>query len=169
MNRLADKTVIVTGGAVGIGRACVIRMAEEGAKVAVFDTDEAEGRSLGSDLTARGYDVAFWAVDVTNEAALKAAIDAAAARFGGLHVMVNNAGISGSPKPTDQVTEAEWDLVQAVNVKGVFFRHQARDPASARGGRRVDHQPVFHRRTDRHRRHRALSRLEGCGAADVQE
>jgi len=121
MNRLADKNVIVTGGAVGIGRACVIRMAEEGAKVAVFDTDEAEGRTLAGDLTARGHEVAFWAVDVTNEAALKAAIDAVAARFGGLHVMVNNAGISGSPKPTDQVTEAEWDLVQAVNVKGVFF------------------------------------------------
>jgi 2-deoxy-D-gluconate 3-dehydrogenase len=55
---------------------------------------------------------------------MKAAIDAAAARFGGLHVLVNNAGISGSPKPTDQVTEAEWDLVQAVNVKGVFFLTQ---------------------------------------------
>jgi NAD(P)-dependent dehydrogenase (short-subunit alcohol dehydrogenase family) len=121
MNRLADKTAIVTGGGVGIGRACVIRMAEEGAKVAVFDRDEAEGRALADDLTAKGHDVAFWAVDVTNEPALKAAIDAVAARFGGLHVMVNNAGISGSPKPTDQVTEAEWDLVQAVNVKGVFF------------------------------------------------
>ena len=101
MNRLADMTAIVTGGAVGIGRACVIRMAEEGAKVAVFDRDEAEGHALANDLTA--------------------AIDAAAARLGGLHVLVNNAGISGSTKPTDQVTEAEWDLVQAVNVKGVFF------------------------------------------------
>lgn len=121
MNRLADKTAIVTGGAVGIGRACVIRMAEEGAKVAVFDRDEAEGRALADELADKGHDVAFWAVDVTNEAALKAAMDAVAARFGGLHVMVNNAGISGSPKPTDQVTEAEWDLVQAVNVKGVFF------------------------------------------------
>lgn len=52
---------------------------------------------------------------------MKAAIDTAAARFGGLDVRVNNAGISGSPKPIDQVTEAEWDRVQAVNVKGVFF------------------------------------------------
>jgi NAD(P)-dependent dehydrogenase (short-subunit alcohol dehydrogenase family) len=58
---------------------------------------------------------------VTEEAAVKSAIDAAAARFGGLSVMVNNAGISGSPKPTEQVSEAEWDRVQAVNVKGVFF------------------------------------------------
>jgi NAD(P)-dependent dehydrogenase (short-subunit alcohol dehydrogenase family) len=121
MNRLAGKTAIVTGGAVGIGRACVERMAQEGAKVAILDVMEAEGKALAAALTAQGHDAGFWAVDVTDEAAVKAAIDAAAARFGGLHVMVNNAGISGSPKPTDQVTEAEWDKVQAVNVKGVFF------------------------------------------------
>lgn len=121
MNRLTGKTAIVTGGAVGIGRACAQRMAEEGAKVAIFDVLEPEGAALAAELTARGHEVAFWAVDVTDEAAMKAAIDAAAARFGGLHVMVNNAGISGSPKPTDQVSEAEWDRVQAVNVKGVFF------------------------------------------------
>jgi NAD(P)-dependent dehydrogenase (short-subunit alcohol dehydrogenase family) len=121
MNRLAGKTAIVTGGAVGIGRACVERMAEEGAKVAIFDVMEAEGKAVADALTAEGHDVAFWPVDVTDEAAVKAAVDAAAARFGGLQVMVNNAGISGSPKPTDQVTEGEWDQVQAVNVKGVFF------------------------------------------------
>jgi NAD(P)-dependent dehydrogenase (short-subunit alcohol dehydrogenase family) len=121
MNRLAGKTAIVTGGAVGIGRACVQRMAEEGANVAIFDVLETEGQALASDLAAKGHAVAFWRVDVADEIAVKAAIDAAVARFGGLHVIVNNAGISGSPKPTDQVTEAEWDLVQAVNVKGVFF------------------------------------------------
>jgi NAD(P)-dependent dehydrogenase (short-subunit alcohol dehydrogenase family) len=121
MNRLAGKAAIVTGGAVGIGRACVQRMAEEGAKVAILDVMASEGTALAADLTARGHDVAFWQVDVSDEAAVKSAIDAAATRFGGLQVMVNNAGISGSPKPTDQVTEAEWDRVQAVNVKGVFF------------------------------------------------
>jgi len=121
MNRLDSRTAIVTGGAVGIGRACVIRMAEEGAKVAILDLLEAEGKALAADLVAKGHEVAFWPVDVADEAGMKAAIDAAAARFGGLHVLVNNAGISGSPKPTDQVTEAEWDRVQAVNVKGVFF------------------------------------------------
>jgi NAD(P)-dependent dehydrogenase (short-subunit alcohol dehydrogenase family) len=121
MTRLAQKTAIVTGGAVGIGRACVERMAEAGAKVAIFDRLADEGTRLAADLSAKGHQVAFWQVDVTDEATMKAAIDAVASRFGGLHVMVNNAGISGSPLPTDQVTEADWDLVQAVNVKGVMF------------------------------------------------
>jgi NAD(P)-dependent dehydrogenase (short-subunit alcohol dehydrogenase family) len=121
MNRLSGKTAIVTGGAVGIGRACVERMTQEGAKVAILDVLDADGEMLASDLAAQGHAVAFWRVDVTDETATKAAIDSAAARFGGLHVMVNNAGISGSPKPTDQVSEEEWDRVQAVNVKGVLF------------------------------------------------
>lgn len=121
MNRLSGKTAIVTGGAVGIGRACVERMAQEGAMVAIFDVLEDEGEALASGLTAHGHSVAFWRVDVTDEAAMKAAIDATVARFGGLQVMVNNAGISGSPKPSDQVSEEEWDRVQAVNVKGVLF------------------------------------------------
>lgn len=121
MNRLSGKIAIVTGGAVGIGRACVERMVEEGAKVAIFDVMQAEGASLAADLAGKGHDVAFWRVDVSDEAAVKSAIDAAIVRFGGLDVLVNNAGISGAPKPTDQMTEAEWDRVQAVNVKGVFF------------------------------------------------
>ena len=136
MTRLAGKTAIVTGGALGIGRACAERMAGEGARVAIFDQMEAEGRALAGDLAARGHDVAFWPVDVTDEAAVKTATDAAAARFGGLHVLVNNAGISGSPSPADQVTEAEWDRVQAVNVKGVLFatKHAIPHLRAAGGG-----------------------------------
>ncbi|WP_434617441.1 SDR family NAD(P)-dependent oxidoreductase [Tabrizicola sp. M-4] len=136
MNRLSGKTATVTGGAIGIGRACVERMAKEGAKVAIFDVMQAEGEALARELAAEGHEVAFWRVDVTDEAAVKAALDAAAARFGGLNVMVNNAGISGAPKPTDQVTEEEWDRVQAVNVKGVFFgtKHAIPHMRKAGGG-----------------------------------
>lgn len=136
MNRLTGKTAIVTGGAVGIGRACVERMAEEGAKVAILDVLANEGEALAKVLCEAGYDVAYWTVDVTDEAAVKAAVDAAAARFGGLDVMVNNAGISGSPAPTDQVSEADWDRVQAVNVKGVFFgtKHAIPHLRAAGGG-----------------------------------
>lgn len=136
MDRLKAKCAIVTGGAVGIGRACVERMAQEGAKVAVFDVLEAEGKAMVDALTAEGRDVVFCPVDVADEAAVKGAIDAVAARFGRLQVLVNNAGISGSPKPVDQVTEAEWDRVQAVNVKGVFFgtKHAIPHLRAAGGG-----------------------------------
>jgi NAD(P)-dependent dehydrogenase (short-subunit alcohol dehydrogenase family) len=136
LDRLKAKCTIVTGGAVGIGRACVKRMAHEGAKVAVFDVMEAEGKAVVDELTAEGHEAAFWLVDVTDEAVVKGAIDAVAARFGALQVIVNNAGISGSPKPVDQVSEAEWDRVQAVNVKGVFFstKHAIPHLRAAGGG-----------------------------------
>ncbi len=136
MDRLTGSKCVVTGGAVGIGQACVERMAMEGAKVAIFDVLEAEGRALADRLVAQGFAVGFWPVDVTNEEAMQTAIKAAADQFGGLTVMVNNAGISGTPKATDQVTETEWDLVQAVNVKGVFFgtKHAVPHLRKAGGG-----------------------------------
>jgi NAD(P)-dependent dehydrogenase (short-subunit alcohol dehydrogenase family) len=135
MNRLSEKCAIVTGGAIGIGRACVERMAEEGAKVAIFDVLDAEGTALAAKLSARGHTVTYQHIDVTDEAGMKSAIDTAAGKLGGLHVMVNNAGISGIPKPTDQVTEAEWDRVQAVNVKGVFFGTKHAIPHMRRAGK----------------------------------
>ncbi len=121
MNRLQDRVCIITGGAVGIGRACALRMAEEGARIAVFDVLDEAGRALADELLARGSQAHFWHVDVTDEAAVAAAIGEVETRFGAVHVLVNNAGISGANKPTHEITEAEWDRVQAVNVKGVFF------------------------------------------------
>lgn len=121
MNRLKNKTCIVTGAALGIGRACVRRMAEEGARVALFDVLDEDGVALERELRASGYDAGYWHVDVADEVAVKLAIDEVAARFGDLHVLVNNAGIAGANKPTHELSEQEWDRVQAVNVKGVFF------------------------------------------------
>jgi NAD(P)-dependent dehydrogenase (short-subunit alcohol dehydrogenase family) len=136
MDRLSGKTAIITGGGVGIGRACAIRMAEEGARIALFDVLEREGIGLATELASRGLEAEFWKVDVSDQDSVQSAIDAAASHFGRLDVLVNNAGISGSPAPTDQVTEAEWDRVQAVNVKGVFFctKHAIPHLQAAGGG-----------------------------------
>ena len=73
---------------------------------------------------------------MSDEAAVHSAIDAVAEHFGGLHVLVNNAGIAGSAQATDEVTEAEWDRVQAINVKGVFFgtKHAIPHLRAAGGG-----------------------------------
>ena len=121
MGRLTDKTAIVTGGALGLGRAIATRMAQEGATVAVLDTLEPEGRSLVDELTTQGLSAAFERCDVTMETDVAEAFARVAARFGGFNTLVNNAGVAGVNKPTHEITEAEWDRVQAVNVKGVFF------------------------------------------------
>ena len=136
MERLRGKVAIVTGAAVGLGCAIAKRMAEEGAKVALFDILTAEGEAAAARLRESGFEVEFWRCDVAREAEVSAAIDAAARRFGRIDIVVNNAGVSGANKPTHEITEAEWDFVQAINVKGVFFgtKHAIPHLRAAGGG-----------------------------------
>lgn len=134
MNRVQGKTCIVTGGAVGIGHACALRLAGEGAAVAIFDRLDAEGLALVDTITRAGGKAGYWHVDVTREADVARAIDEVADRFGGVDVLVNNAGISGSTRLTHEITEAEWDQVQAVNVKGVLFCAKRPIPRMRRAG-----------------------------------
>jgi len=135
VDRVKGKTCIVTGAALGIGRACSLRLAEEGASLALFDRiDGADTQRLVDELHAKGAPARYWHVDVSNEKAVKAAIDGVADHFGALHVLVNNAGIAGTNKPTHELTEEEWDRVQAVNVKGVFFCTKHAIPHLRRAG-----------------------------------
>jgi NAD(P)-dependent dehydrogenase (short-subunit alcohol dehydrogenase family) len=134
MNRLAGKVAIITGAALGLGKATAIRMAEEGAKVAILDIHDKEGEALAKDLNGRGLTAAYWHCDVTREAEVAAVIAAIVAKFKTLTILVNNAGIAGANKPTHELTEAEWDAVQAVNVKGVFFCTKHAIPALKQAG-----------------------------------
>ena len=134
MNRLNGKVCIVTGAALGIGRACALRLGEQGAQLALFDVLDDIGNALAESLQAKGVDARYWHVDVTSEKSVKAATDGAAAHYGTLHVLVNNAGIAGANKPTHEITEEEWDRVQAVNVKGVFFCTKHAIPHMKRAG-----------------------------------
>ena len=132
MGRLSGKVALVTGGAVGIGAACVARMIEAGARVAIVDVHDDTGRKLAEQL---GANARYIHADVSVEAEVAAAIAGTVAAFGRLDVLVNNAGIAGANKPTHELTEAEWDRVQAVNVKGVFFcTKHAIAPLRAAGG-----------------------------------
>ena len=135
MNRLNGKVCIITGAALGIGRACALRMGEEGAQLALFDVLDDAGDALAESLRAKGVGARYWHVDVASEKSVQAAVDGAAAHFGALHVLVNNAGIAGANKPTHEITEEEWDRVQAVNVKGVFFCTKHAIPHMKRAGR----------------------------------
>ena len=132
MNRLDGKVALVTGAALGIGAACVRRMVEAGARVAIVDLHDGAGQQLAAEL---GAPARYFHADVAVEAEVAAAISATVTAFGRLDVLVNNAGIAGPDKPTHELTEAEWDKVQAVNVKGVFFcTKHAIAPLRAAGG-----------------------------------
>lgn len=134
MQRLKHKVAVVTGAAMGLGQAIAARMAEEGASVALLDLLEDEARTTAAELGSRGLECEGWGCDVSSERAVEAAMAAAVARFGRLDILVNNAGVSGVDKPTHEVTEAEWDWVQAVNVKGVFFGVKHAVPHLRRAG-----------------------------------
>jgi len=145
MQRVKGKVCIVTGAALGIGEATARRLAEEGARVALFDLHDDEGQRLAEQLRSQGAEARYWHVDVTSEAGVKRAIDGVADTWGALHVLVNNAGIAGANKPTHEITEAEWDAVQAVNVKGVFFcvKHAIPHLRRAGGGSIVNLSSIY--------------------------
>ena len=121
MGRVDGKVAIVTGGSLGIGRAACILLARHGAAVAITDVLDAEGRKLAEEINHGKGRVRFWHLDVSKEAEVKSVFADIAQTFGKIDVLVNNAGIAGTSKPTHEITEGEWDRVQAVNVKGVFF------------------------------------------------
>jgi NAD(P)-dependent dehydrogenase (short-subunit alcohol dehydrogenase family) len=145
MNRLKGMVAAITGASLGLGRATAIRMAEEGAAVAVLDVLEAEGTALADELVARSLKARFWRCDVSSEAEVKRVIDAVAAHFGRLDILVNNAGVAGANKPTHEITETEWDWVQAINVKGVFFctKHAIAHLRRAGGGSIINLSSIY--------------------------
>jgi len=120
--RLEDKTMVVTGGALGIGKACCLRAAEQGASVAVTDIRDEDGSAVAEEIVRNGGKARYWHLDTTNSGEIGAVFDQIAdAPLGGIDILVNNAGISGADKPTDRIEESEWEEVIDVNVKGVFL------------------------------------------------
>jgi NAD(P)-dependent dehydrogenase (short-subunit alcohol dehydrogenase family) len=121
MDRVKDKVAVVTGGALGIGRAICFLLSREGARVAVTDVLDAQGQETATGIRDVGGAAEYWHLDVSKEAEVAKVFAEVNSRFGRIDVLVNNAGISGVNKPTHEVTEAEWDSLMAANVKGVFF------------------------------------------------
>lgn len=120
---LATRIALVTGAASGIGRAIAERLAAEGACVVIADLDAAKARAAAEGIG--GADVAVGiACDVTSADQVRAAVDATLLAFGGLDIVVNNAGLSLS-KPLLETTEADWDLQHDVMAKGSFLVSKA--------------------------------------------
>ena len=145
MNRLEGKVAVVTGGSVGIGAATVTRMAEEGAAVAIVDRSDEDGQRLARELTERGFRVGYWHCDVSSEQEVSRVLGEVADAYGAPTVLVNNAGISGPNKPTHELTEEEWDSVQNINVKGVFFctKHAIPHMQKAGGGSIINLSSIY--------------------------
>lgn len=137
--RMKDKVVLVTGGATGIGKATALRFAEEGAKVAICDVNAALGQET---VKLLGDEALFHAVNVANREEVQNWIEAVVARHGRIDVLVNNAGVLRDGQlvrfkdgqVSDQMSEPDFDLVIAVNLKGVFNCAQAVTPVMSRQG-----------------------------------
>ncbi len=113
------RTVLVTGGAMGIGRGVVERFLESGASVALFDINREAGEQTASELS-RQQRVLTLIGDVSREQDARAAVEAAVAEFGSLDVLVNNAGIEIGGR-VDQLTPEQWDRQLGVNLRGAFL------------------------------------------------
>ncbi len=124
MMRFEGKTVLITGGATGIGRATALAFASEGAAVMIGDIDARAAETV-SLIEAAGGKAAFLKTDVTDPAALEALVADCVARFGGMDMAFNNAGVLPEQRPLHEVTLDEWNLAIDVDLKGVFLSMQA--------------------------------------------
>jgi len=120
MNKLKGKVALITGGASGIGFATAKLFLEEGAKVAIADISEKSGKAAVKRLQKKGRNVIFIKTDVSKEADAKNMVKEVVDSFGKLDILFNNAGILIT-KRVDQLTEAEWDRILDINLKGVFL------------------------------------------------
>ncbi|MGL1921897.1 MAG: glucose 1-dehydrogenase [Hyphomicrobiales bacterium] len=116
--RLDGKIAIVTGGGSGFGEGIVRKFAAEGAKVVVADIHAENGMSVANSLGDNGF---FIAADVAKDADMKALIEGTIKHFGGLDIVVNNAGMGHVPKPLEDVNEDLFDKLINVNIKSVFL------------------------------------------------
>ena len=132
---LKDRVVVVTGGATGIGESFVRQFAAQGSRVAFFDVQDEAGRFLAEDVAGRGCPKPdYLHCDLTDVAALKAAVTRVLATHGSVDVLVNNAANDQRHK-TEAVTPEYWEQSMAVNLRPQFFMMQAVIPAMKAAGR----------------------------------
>ena len=124
MTDLAGKVAIVTGGAQGIGEGISLTLARGGAAVVVADLNEARAREVAGHIETRGGKALAVGADVSSKASVRAMVDGTVARFGTVHILVNNAGVFHSAD-FEEISEEEWDRVMAVDLKGSFLCTQA--------------------------------------------
>ncbi|MEV7136238.1 SDR family NAD(P)-dependent oxidoreductase [Arthrobacter sp. NPDC093128] len=123
MKDLQDQVAIVTGAGQGIGRGIALTLAAHGAKVVVTDIDEARAKSTADEIEAAGGAALAVQQNVADLESTEQVQEKAIARFGKLDILVNNAGVA-MQKPFDEVTEKDWDFINDINSKALFFACQ---------------------------------------------
>ncbi|MEP6996377.1 MAG: 3-hydroxybutyrate dehydrogenase [Betaproteobacteria bacterium] len=134
--KLKDRSAIVTGAASGIGKEIALTYAREGAKVAIADLNKAAAEASANEISAAGGQAIAVAMDVTDEQAVNDGVAAVVAAFGGVDILVSNAGIQ-IVHPLEEFSYAEWKKLMTIHVDGAFLTTKACLPhmyASGRGG-----------------------------------
>jgi meso-butanediol dehydrogenase/(S,S)-butanediol dehydrogenase/diacetyl reductase len=121
LNRFTGQHVIVTGAGSGIGAGIARRFASEGARVTAADVNKEGGQKTASEITAGGGTAQFLPVDVSCEESILDLVKKAHEAFGAIHIAVSNAGISETQSSCLEISEAEWDRIYGVNVRGSFM------------------------------------------------
>ncbi|MFO0601527.1 MAG: SDR family oxidoreductase [Polyangiales bacterium] len=144
MNRLQGKVALVTGAAMGIGKATAALFAREGAKVVLSDLHPSL-EDAAAEIRAAGGDALAVAADVSAEADVARLVDRAVAAYGRLDVAFNNAGIGGAQAPVAELTEAQWSRTLAVNLTGVFLcmRHELARMLPQRAGSIINNASIL--------------------------
>ena len=136
MKRLEDKTVFLTGGLSGIGKACAIAAAKEGANIAIADIRSATTDEVMEEINKENFRAIFLECDVAVFAQVQSAIETVVHTFGSLDVALNNAGIGGEPAKVGDMAEVAWLKVIGINLNGVFncMKHELTQMAKQQKG-----------------------------------
>lgn len=122
--QLKDKVAFITGSASGIGKEIALLFAQEGAKIVIADLNKAAADATASELQAKGAQAIGVAVDVTSEEQVDAAVEEAAKAFGGIDILVSNAGIQ-IVHPVEEFSFADWKKMLAIHLDGAFLTTKA--------------------------------------------
>jgi 3-oxoacyl-[acyl-carrier protein] reductase len=118
---LTNRVAIITGGAVGMGRAMAHKFAEEGCSIVISDISESLGKKTADEVSKIGGEAIFVRCDVTNNSQVQDMVNTAIRKFGKIDILVNNAGALGTTWSLEEVTEEDWDKILDLNLKSVFL------------------------------------------------